>query len=205
MIVGIVADGKSEVDALPMLFPALKEATGHSFLRPAWAQVHPKGTVQQIAQAVGARLREQEARRADLVILLLDREERADCPGELALQIGHWLRQSRSWQCAVDVVIKDRTFENWLIADLAALQAQPSRFRPDSAAERSIVRQGADAFPALVHLKRWTFGSAYRKAEDSVRILEHADPIRMANTSRSFRRFLRCLGHPSYRHQSRLP
>jgi hypothetical protein len=205
MKIGIVTEGEAEVGALPTLFPAIESATGHSILRPVRAQVDPKAALPQIVHGASARLREQEARRAGLVILLLDREDRAECPGELAIQLEAALRRQGEWNCEVRVVIKDRMFENWLIADVGALRAQPARFNCDGAAMRAIAKSGADAVPAHAFLKQWTRNDAYRKTKDSVRILEHADPLRMAATSRSFRRFLHLLGHPAYADQSRLP
>jgi hypothetical protein len=54
-------------------------------------------------------------------------------------------------------------------------------------------------------LKRAAQGDAYEKVQDAKRILERADVLRLATNSRSFRRFLRVIEHPTYREQSAAP
>ncbi len=205
MKIGIVSEGQSEVDALPKLFPAFQAATGNSFLRPIRTSVHPTATFDGIAYAAAKQIEKLLLREPDVIVFLLDREQRTECPGELAARIHDALHQSRKGLCPIQVVVKDRTFENWLISDVAALATQRGRFDLPPSAARSVVQSGADGFDALAVLKQWTAGRPYRKADDSIRILDHADPLRMAATSRSFRRFLRCVGHPAYAQQSRHP
>jgi hypothetical protein len=57
----------------------------------------------------------------------------------------------------------------------------------------------------LQMLKRAAVRRDYDKAEDALRILTDAQPLRMAANSRSFRKFLRSVGHASYRTQSKRP
>jgi hypothetical protein len=103
------------------------------------------------------------------------------------------------------VVIKNRMFENWLVADVEAVKIQRARFRLSTAAERSIVPNKADNVAALEVLKTAAVRTSYSKVPDSQRILERADIQRIAANSRSFRRLLRVVGHPGYAGQSRLP
>ena len=60
----------------------------------------------------------------------------------------------------------------------------------------------ADSVDALALLKQATRGDAYDKVQDAKRILEEVDVAQLAANSRSFRRFLRVIGHPEYRSQS---
>jgi hypothetical protein len=45
----------------------------------------------------------------------------------------------------------------------------------------------------------------YNKTKDAPGITAKLDPLAMALNSRSFRRLLRCLGHPDYASQSARP
>ena len=109
------------------------------------------------------------------------------------------------------MVLKDRMFENWLVAATSALRSQPKRFRLSGTAASSIAPNNADQTDALGLLHTATRAArkgkkqTYSKIADSKRILARVDINEMAANSRSFRRFLRCLGHPAYHDQSRRP
>jgi hypothetical protein len=99
-------------------------------------------------------------------------------------------------------VVKNRTFENWVIADVEAVRGVRGRFTV-SGGMRSAVEGGtADNVDALSLLKRAAQGDAYEKVHDAQPILEGADVRRIASNSRSFRRFLRVIDYPDYRTQS---
>lgn len=205
MKIGLVVEGRSEFDALPSLAVTLEAATGNQILRPLLAEVTPLAPIGVIARAVAHLVERLEAEDVETVIILMDREQRPECPGVLADRLGDALNRRRIWRCTIQVVIKDRTFENWLIADPAALAAQPGRYHPGRVAERRVAPNRADAVDAMGLLRAAVVGDRFDKRRDSVRILERADPVTMAANSRSFRRFLRCIGHPNYRDQSRAP
>lgn len=201
MRIGLVVDGQSEVAALPNLYPRLEAETGHQFLRPVLAPIQPLAPPAAIARACGTRVSQLARRGADRVLVLVDREGRPECPGVLALEIQGRLPQA----VTTTVVIKNRTFENWLIADVQALLQQPGRFDVSAGMRSRIEPNHADSADALRLLQRAAIRTAYNKVQDSQRTLARAAPCEMASNSRSFRRFLRCSDHPLYRRQSRHP
>ncbi|MBI4500040.1 MAG: DUF4276 family protein, partial [Gemmatimonadetes bacterium] len=104
---------------------------------------------------------------------------------------------------ALAVVIKNRRYENWLISDPAAFKRMRKRFRLSKRQVQSIEWDKADSVDGFQILSRAARGAAYSKTADAMQILNYTDPDQMALNSRSFRRFLRVLGHPNYLDQSR--
>jgi hypothetical protein len=201
--IGFVVDGQSEVGGLPELFGDLKRACGHTLLKPLLAPMQPYAPPAAVARAASTRVRQLIGRGADSIVVLIDRELRAECPARLAREIGREI--ARIVGVEVLVVIKNRTFENWLIADLDALRAQPARFAVSQAISRSVEPNKADNVEAKATLNRCAIDIPYQKVVDARRICTYADPERIARNSRSFRRFLRSIHHPSYRAQSKEP
>jgi hypothetical protein len=199
--IGLVVDGRAEFASLGALYPELKRLTGHEFIGVRKADLQPFAPIGTIAKQCEATLRELFARRADRVVVLLDRETRNECPGALAAAV----RQRLLSHGDVLVVLKDRAYENWLLADLDALRASPARFDVSEATRKRIEPNKADAADGVILIKRCINDGHYEKVNDSKRILESAEVWRMAAHSRSFRRFLRCVECPGYREQSRLP
>lgn len=203
MKVGIVSEGQSEVGALPCLYPRLQPSCpGMQILRPLFVGFAPTAPPGAIARACLSRVEQLRSKGVDCVIVLTDREQRPECPGSFASSIEEALRVLTP--VAVHVVVKNRCFENWLVADVDALRQQPARFEVSSAVIDAVQPDKADNVDGLKLLKQVTKGKAYSKVEDSRRICQKADPMRIAKQSRSFRRFLRCLGHQAFQDQSRL-
>lgn len=202
MKIGFVVDGESEFVALKKIWPQLRDATGHTLLDPALAKIPPKAPLPTIAKVCERRISAIQQKKTDRVIVLMDREDRGECPGELATALTVHL--SRVAGGDVVVVIKEAMFENWLIADLGALKMQPGRFVVSRSLEQAVAGGRADAADALVLMKRAVQGD-YDKVEDSRRILERADVGQMARHSRSFRRLLRLVEHPAFLTQSAAP
>jgi hypothetical protein len=96
-----------------------------------------------------------------------------------------------------------------LVADATAFSKHPARFRLSAADVRSVTHNNADDVDAAALIKRAIERAGgpgpYNKRNDSRLILAAADVSKMAANSRSFRRFLRCVGHPDYSGQSRRP
>jgi hypothetical protein len=189
------------VGALCELYEDLKRAVGCSLQDPIKYDLQPKAPIPQIALRCVRAIRLIEDR-VTSVIVLLDREDRPECCGALATAIGSRVRPDVS--CGVEVVIKNRTFENWLVSDLTALRALSGRFSVAQATVARVEPDKADHVDGARVLSGAAL-SAYEKVADSRRILSKADVLRMGAHSRSFRRFLRVLGHPTYLVQSRLP
>lgn len=61
----------------------------------------------------------------------------------------------------------------------------------------------ADNISALTEIKATILKGSYDKVDDAKRILQRAEPTKMATHSRSYRRLLRVIGAPIYGGQSR--
>jgi hypothetical protein len=151
-----------------------------------------------VLRALTIELTRLAARNLDFVIILMDRESRTACPGQLASDLRRELLAEQRSGYQIEVVIKDRTLENWLVADLQSLRSQPKRFKVSQQSARSIAPNKADNVDAFATLKACAIGPDYDKVKDCDRILSRADPLRMAANSRSFR-------VPEMRRPSRLP
>jgi len=200
--IGLIVDGDSEYASLRLLFPHLSESTTNVFLKPVKAKFHPESPYGAIARACVPSVKLLEAKGAERVVVLLDRESRAECPGAISSAVKASL--SPRCKCELVVVVKDRKYENWLISDMRAFRNQQARFRISAGIRSSIEPNKADHVDGDALLRRIVRGT-YDKVADSKRVLHRADPIRMAKNSRSFRRFLRCVGHPDYGAQSEVP
>jgi hypothetical protein len=174
-------------------------------LAPVHARLQPKSAPGRIAEGVLKKLDLLRKRGADVVLLLIDREDRPDCAPEFAQAIeAAFVARSRQ----VRVVVKDRKFENWLIADPKALGSLKGRFKPTKAFGNRVKPNKADnvadakALLDQICVKGKGF---YHKTQDPPRILEKMDITEAGKNSRSFRRFLHLLGDKRYRDQSKKP
>jgi Domain of unknown function (DUF4276) len=203
MRVGIVVDGVSEFSSLASIYSQLSSLSGNELLRPIRAPIAPLAPPGAIARQCSKGIKQLIGRKADQVIVLFDRETRNECSGEIATAVENALSQGGF---AARVVLKDRTFENWLVADISAVEKVSGRFSLSQAVRNSVVPDKADRANGLSILKQAARkGAAYEKVADSKRILGQADVLEMASNSRSFRRFLRSIGCASYGGQSRRP
>jgi hypothetical protein len=66
-------------------------------------------------------VRQFERRNHDVVVVLLDRETQNQGPAEIAAALEREFAR-KAYGVPVRVVVKDRQFENWLVADLDALR-----------------------------------------------------------------------------------
>ena len=126
MKIGIVVDGDAESQALKGLTQRL-EIKGAQLLNPVYANMQPKSAPGQIAQSAKSRIDILLTRGADLIVVLIDREDRKECPPEFASQLKRAF--AKLGYDDIRVVIKNRTFENWLIADVKALKKMSARFK----------------------------------------------------------------------------
>lgn len=200
---GFVVDGVSEFASLPGLFPRLVTDCPHVFLGPLRAPIPPTAPSATIARACLPAIRQLESRRADRIVVLIDREAATACSSEIAADVEAAVLAATG--IGVTVVIKDRKFENWLVSDVDAVRGLRARFALAAADVNRIAPNRSDRADALAILKRSAIRSSYDKVQDSKRILQVAEPLRMAANSRSFRKFLRTVDHVAYRLQSRAP
>lgn len=205
MKIAILTEGESEYASLPLLYSQLKERTGASILNPIRIAVQPDGPPEKIALQCEKAFKICAARGVALAVVVLDREQKSQAPGTIATLILDAINRRVTPSFGVRVVLKDRAFENWVIADPEALRSQPARYTVTPSLERAVAPDRADRSDALVLLKKATQGSAYDKVADAKRILARADVGRAAANSRSFRHLLHVIGDPSYASQCLTP
>lgn len=200
---GIVVDGDAEFHAFPKILPRIQSP--NVILAPIKADIQPKAPPGQIVRALKTRIPILRTRGAESIIVLLDREDRSECPGKWAEVV----QALTAKECAdmvngsLFVVLKNRKFENWLVADVHALRKMPKRFKFTDAIEKRIEVDKADSIDAYKLLSTTAINESYDKVSDAVKIMNHADPLRIAQNSRSFRRLLRVLEVGVYTSQSK--
>lgn len=204
MRISILTEGVSEFKSLPLLYPQLvqKMPKRSIILQPLKINVQPDAPYAQIVAACRPNLAIAK-RRSDMIIVLLDREQQQDCPGEIAERLEAEFK--RFLDTPVRVALKDRMYENWLVSDLEAIKSQPKRFVVENAVEKRVSPNKADSIDGLAELKRMVRNGQYSKTTDSERILKAASVDRIAQNSRSFRHFLHVLNYGTYQSGCRLP
>jgi hypothetical protein len=203
MKIGIVVDGVSEYRSLSALYPQLDALSGNQLIGPLRAPIAPLAPPGVIARQCVPRITQLLGRGAGKVVVMFDRETRTDCAGSIATSVETRLRNEG---IEAKVVLKNRMFENWLVADINAIASLKGRFKVSAATKGKIVPNKADNTDALDLLKRAAKkGAPYDKVADSKRILEKADAATIADNSRSFRKLLRYLDCEKYSDQSKLP
>ena len=201
MKIGVIADGVAEVVALKELFRRIN-IDRVSVCDPLYADMQPHSTAGQIFKAAEGRLAILNGRGCNKIIILIDREDRQDCPGEMAGSIASAFHFNGHKN--VVVVVKNRAFENWLVADMSALRATAARkYEIREGLIDRIRNSGADNVSAINLLENCVRGG-YSKRRDAIEICKIVDPTVVAENSRSFRRLMRVMGDARYRHQSKL-
>jgi len=186
MRIGIIADGQAEAQALEHLVCRMARS-GRIVLKPVYADMQPYAPFPQIVRAAESRIGLLSQRGAQRYIILLDREQNEDCPGKYAARIQSEF--NRMGHGNVDVVLKNRAFENWLVADLRSIaRAQPKRIKLTDRIVQRIEQSGADNVNALAVLNG-CISDGYSKRSDAIAICKTIDPATAQRFSRSFRRF----------------
>jgi hypothetical protein len=197
MTIGIIVEGQEESESLAHIVG--KIAIENVIIRkPLYASTEPKATPGQIAKAVESRLK---ILKAQQILVLIDLENQDVCPGERAQTLENTFHQKGYRQ--VQVIIKNKNSENWLIADCDALK-QLSTFKLTQAFINQVTHKAdhvTDAVGLLTKIK--SDKKSFYKTKDGEAIARKANPEKIALHSRSFRRFLRLLGHQLYRTQSK--
>lgn len=202
MSIGLVVDGQAESQALKLLIRRIV-IPNNQLLGPFFANMQPKSTAAQIARSAATRLDFLQTRGVDLTVVLIDREDREECPGDWAQQITTAFNNSGFEN--VVTVVKNRAFENWLVSDVDTL-AGLANFQVSNTVRRMIEPNKADnRADAAALLSRMKLNGSYQKGSDPHIITRRQDVLRIASNSRSFRRFLHVIGHENYQDQSRFP
>ena len=200
MTIGIIVEGQEESQSLAHITAKII-IEGVTIRKPLYASIEPKATPGQIVKALESRLKILGA--IDRVLVLIDLENLDECPGERA-QVLQKAVQKMGYD-NVHVVIKNRKFENWLLADCDALN-QLTNFSPTQAFLRKVTGKAdnvTDAVELLSSIKNDK--RSFHKTQDGTAIARKAVPETIALHSRSFRRFLHLLKHPTYKQQSKKP
>lgn len=135
-------------------------------------------------------------RGADLIVILIDKENRQDCTVELVRSIEREASERLAKldpEARVQVVLKISCLENWLVADPEALRNLTGLFERIERVERQVENR-ADSLNALELLKSCSRQKSYDKPRGAVAICKKLDPQRAAANSRSFRKLLKTLG-----------
>ena len=205
MKIGIIVDGDAESQALVNL---IKNITieGVQIIRPIYVDIQPKASADQIAKKAHERIPFLRAKDVDKIIVMIDREDTNECVPTLRASLEEAFGKL---ECSdVSVIIKDRKMENWLIADIEAIQSFPGRFQVTNAFANRIKPNKADRIKDAEQLLNSIVvkkGPEYHKRRDALNIMAKQDAVRISCNSRSFRRLLRLLSHPLYLEQSKRP
>lgn len=205
MKIGLLVDGRAEYYALPHLLPRL--GAPHQLLAPLVCDIQPFASPAQMALAASKKFPILLSKGVDSIIVLIDKETRQDCMGDLVPAVEREARERLvvlSTTVSLSVVFKVSKFENWTASDPDALRALPGMFENVERIERQVAPNRADTVDALGLLK-----SCARKGYDKVRgglaICEKLDPVRAAANSRSFRKLLKVLECPGAGSEDRSP
>ncbi|UCC32315.1 MAG: hypothetical protein JSU86_08535, partial [Phycisphaerales bacterium] len=162
--VGLVVEGKSEYYAVPVF--AQRLGTAHR--TPAVFHGQPvELSAGGVAQRVLPSLRAQTRKGVRKVVVVLDRESRESCAPDFARSVLNALRSKLKTftddpSCPIRVVVPDRKFENWLLADLAGLVSH-ALIRRDA---RRSSRANVDGFDGEAELRKLMIrGRSYEKGE----------------------------------------
>ena len=200
--VGLIVEGDTEHFALPLLHtkalvtgcPPLKSIN----LGGVGSDRAPVG----IAKLVVGKVIQHQVSGCQRVIVCLDREQRKDCAGQFATSVAKELAAELSARRratdGVHVVVADRTFEAWILADAKGLHGRIPRLKAPTS--KSFEGQmGIDQKKGTVELSN-LLGRPYRKTVDGPRLFAALDFSaarrfeRGGTGSRSLDKLLRTLG-----------
>lgn len=203
--VGVVSDGSAEIESLRILLRKLKSDYTIIESAAAYAQMQPKSTPKQIAKAAASKVDIlHNLKKIDKVIVIIDREDLEICPGEFSEKIRKALHSQVKPE--VSVVVKDKKFENWLLASPDTISKNSKRFQDIHKYKNKIAPNRADNIIDSENLlKKTAKDNQYNKGVCPNEILEAACPDEMGANSRSFRKFLQEAGVRKYKKQSLKP
>lgn len=204
MKIGIIVDGDAESQALFNLTQNIK-VENTQIIKPIYADIQPKASFDQIAKKALKSIGLLRGKNADKIIVFIDREDLEICPTEIKNNLEEAFKKIANQE--IDVVVKNRKFENWLCADIEALRKMPKRFSVTNAFEKQVKKKADNIMDAEKLLDTITIPkeSQYHKRKDAQNITAKQNILNIACNSRSFRRFLHLISHPSYLEQSKIP
>jgi hypothetical protein len=192
-----LTEGVSEFRAMPALYEQIHARIPNTLQAPLKINVAPDASPAVVARECRSRLLIAAANGAELAIVILDREEQQECPGLIAARIEAQIALACN-ALPTRVVLKNSMFENWLVADLKALEQQRARFTVTAGMHGRVAPNKADNCDALALLKSAVNKGQYDKVADAQRILRRMDLANAANNSRSLRHLLHVLDDPAF-------
>jgi len=205
MKIGLLVDGRAEYYALPHLLPRL--GSPHQLLAPLVCDIQPFASPALMAHVASKQFPILLSKGVDSIVVLIDKETRPDCTGELVQVIEREMRTRlvvHSEEAGLSVVLKVSKFENWTASDPEALRALSGMFENVERIEKQVAPNRADAVDALSLLKSCA-RKGYHKVDGGVAICKQLDPVRAAANSRSFRKLLKVLECPGVGSEGRSP
>jgi Domain of unknown function (DUF4276) len=197
MRIGLLVDGRGEYHGLREIRQRLSP---HPIVEVLLCDLQPKSTPAQMALAASKKAPILELRTVDAIVLLVDKEDRSECTGELAAAIQSAASsrlKSLGIGVPVHVVLKVSKLENWLVADPQALRELAGLFDDVDRIERQVAGGRADSVDASALLRGCARRGNFEKVRETLAICRKLDPARAATNSRSFRKFLKVLEHPA--------
>lgn len=201
-MIGVIVEGIGEIPAIRLFLERIDQ-TKPVLGAPLRADLQPKANPNVIARSAKTAVNQLRSRGANTIVVLIDREDR-DCH----VQFSSELRATFA-TCYpglhFEIVVKNCCFENWLLADPDAFRQMPARFSLRKVNLRTALRAGrADELTNPVRLlNTFAIKTEYHKGQDPARIVAHQKLEIVAANSRSFRKFLRAVGHRAYETQSK--
>lgn len=204
MKIGLLIDDQGGQKAFSSIKQALTTPP-NQMIGVVHVNLHPLARPGKIVQVASKKLNVLRAKGAVRCILALDHEHRPECPAAFSCNL-QGLFHNRGHK-DVRVVVKNWCLENWLVADIDALEALKGLFDEKRVAsiKSAISPDKADNVDALQLLNNAARKQPYHKTNDPQRIIRHWDVLRAAKNSRSLRRLLHLAGHQAYFEQSRKP
>ena len=198
MKIGIIVEGQEEQQSMRYIVENIN-IEGKQILTPIFAPIEPKATPQQIVKAMEGRLK--LLSKANQIIVLIDLEDMDICPGDRANSLENYFF-SKSYT-NIKVIIKKRQFENWLLADPDAINGLKN-FNVSEAFRRRVTGNADNIHNPIELLSNLKSDrKSFHKTKDGTAIAKEIDYLKVADNSRSFRKFLRVIGHPLYLTQSK--
>ncbi len=195
MKIGLLVDGRAEYYGFPHVLPRL--GSPHQVLAPLVCDIQPFATPGQMALAASKKFPILLAKGVESIVVLIDKETRPDCTVELVQAVEREARTRLATLTStvnLQIVFKVAMFENWLVADPQALRSLPGLFVKVERIEKQVSKGRADTADALGLLKACSVQRGYDKVAGAVAICKQLEPVRAAENSRSFRKFLKTLG-----------
>lgn len=210
MRIGVIVDGESEYRSIGSVLNALQSESFQLVGVARCLGMHHESSIEkQASDAVRTIKSSMATKNPEKVVIVVDFETRAACPGVFALRLSEIVRNLALREDIVydiELVLKVRTYENWLVADVNNLRQHKAMFVVSNGTRKSIEPNKADQCNGYVILskckKACKKGTSYDKKRDSQIIMKTANPLEIAKNSRSFRRLLRVLGVEPYTDQS---